>query len=96
MRAKTVEEQISALSAKVTALTMLVEALWVDELAKEENPAAFGKQFVDDIFKTDEKARKRLGESDYVLQISEVITSLMDRAVARAVRLRRPKGHRRG
>jgi hypothetical protein len=86
------QKQISALAAKITALTMLVEALWVDELSKEKDPVKFGKIIVDDLFRKDALIREKLGESDVGLQISEAVTSLIDRAVARAV-ARRSKGH---
>jgi hypothetical protein len=83
------DDQISALSAKVTALIMLVEALWVDQLAKNSHPGAFAKKFCDDLFEKEKKVRERIGESSYDLQIVEVLTSLMDRAVTRALELKK-------
>jgi hypothetical protein len=91
MSDKELQKQLSELAAKVTALIMLVEALWADELSKEKDPVKFGKIFIDDIFKKDALIREQHGESEIALQISEAITSLIDRAVARAV-ARRSKG----
>jgi hypothetical protein len=88
------EKRVTAVSAKTTALIMLVEALLVDQLAKgEEDPAAFAEHFYDDVYEKEKKVRDRIGESAYDLQISEALTSLMDRAVKRA-KLLRSKGRR--
>ena len=84
MSEKALQEQITALAAKVAALTMLVESLWTDILSHEEDPVSFGKAFIDDIFEKDDVIRQQHGESDVALQISEALT-LIDRAVARAV-----------
>jgi hypothetical protein len=93
MPAPSQQQQITALSTKVTALTMLVEALYVDELARNADPAAVGEGIIKSIMDTEKKARGSLGESAYGLQISEAGSSLIDRAVARAI-LRRSKGYR--
>ena len=64
-------------------------------MACDTSPASqlIGKHIVDDLFKTDEAVREKLGESAYALQISEAVTSLIDRAVAKAI-ARRLKGRR--
>lgn len=88
MTEKSLHVKLTSLSAKVTALTMLVEALWASELSKDEDPTLIGKIIIDDIFHKDAEIRQKIGESDYSLQISEALTSLIDRAVAKALRLR--------
>ena len=79
------QEQVTALSAKVTALTMLVESLYVDELSKDADPAAVGNGIIQSVFDADRRVREKVGDSTYALQISEALTSLIDRAVARAL-----------
>jgi hypothetical protein len=91
MSERELQKQLSALSAKVAALTILMEALLVDELSKEKDPVKLGKVFIDDIFGKDALIREQHGENEIVLQISEALTSLIDRAVIRAV-ARRSKG----
>lgn len=81
-------DQVSILSAKMTALTMLVETIWVGKLAAEDDPREAARHIIDDLFKTDEIVRERTGESAYSLLISETISSLIDRACARAAALK--------
>jgi hypothetical protein len=91
MSERELQKQISALAAKVTALTMLMEALWVDELGKQEDPAKFAKAFTDDVFQKEAMALEKHGESEVSLQLSEALISLMDRAVSRAIAQRSKK-----
>lgn len=84
----TLQEEVTALSAKVTALVMLVEALYVDDLARDDNAAAIGQRIIKSVLANEEKARGAVGELDYSLQISDAATSLIDRAVARAIAFR--------
>jgi hypothetical protein len=83
-------DELMQLRARVTALTMLVEALWTKELENAGDPAAMGRKMIDDHFAMNEKIRQKAGESDYALHVSEALTSILDRAVATAV-LRKKK-----
>jgi hypothetical protein len=91
MPKQTLEEEVGALSAKVTALTMLVEALYVDDLAQDDNAAVIGEQIIASLLDTEKRTREAVGHTAYSLQISEAISSLIDRAVARAVAQRSKK-----
>jgi hypothetical protein len=82
------QKQISALAAKVTALTMLVESLYVQELSNDADPAAIGDAIIKSVFDAEKHALEKAGESVYALQISEELSSLIDRAVARVLFLR--------
>jgi hypothetical protein len=82
-------EDLINLRARVTALTILVEALWTRELENADDPAAAGRHMIDDHFATNEKIRQKAGDSDYALHVSEALTSILDRAVATAVQRKR-------
>jgi hypothetical protein len=84
------QDELMQLRARVTALTILVEALWAKELESADDPAAIGKLMIDDHFATNEKIRQKAGDSTYALHVSEALTSILDRAVATAV-LRKQK-----
>jgi hypothetical protein len=84
------QDELMQLRARVTALTILVEALWAKELESAGDPAALGKLMIDDHFATNEKIRQKAGDSTYALHVSEALTSIVDRAVATAV-LRKQK-----
>jgi hypothetical protein len=88
---KSVEQHLMSLSAKVTSLTMLVESLLAQDLGRERNPRLIGEGIVKDILTTEQAARNQIGDSAYVLEISENLTSLVDRAVLRAERLQSKK-----
>jgi hypothetical protein len=79
------QDELIQLRARVTALTILVEALWARELENANDPAAIGKLMIDDHFATNEKIRQKAGDSTYALHVSEALTSILDRAVATAV-----------
>jgi hypothetical protein len=79
------QEDLIQLRARVTALTILVEALWTKELESAEDPAAIGRRMIDDHFTTNEKIRQKAGDSTFALHVSEALTSILDRAVATAV-----------
>jgi hypothetical protein len=85
------QDDLMQLRARVTALTILVEALWTKELEGADDPAAIGKLMVDDHFATSEKIRQTAGDSAYALHVSEALTSILDRAVATAVFRKRKK-----
>jgi len=87
------QEQIIQLRAKVTALTQLVEALWGIQLSQVDDPVAVGKAIIDDHFRKNEAIRERHGDQAFVLQVSDALTSILDRAVAREEH-RRQRGRR--
>jgi hypothetical protein len=87
------QRQISDISAKVTALTMLVEALYAGQLAHDDHSAAVADGLINSVLDAEEKAREAVGETDYALRISEALTSSIDRARERAQSLRQ-KGFR--
>jgi hypothetical protein len=78
-------DELTQLRARVTALTILVEALWTRELENAGDPAAIGRRMIDDHFATNEKIRQKAGDNTYALHVSEALTSILDRAVATAV-----------
>jgi len=79
------DEQFWNLSAKVTALEMLVETVIVDGLIEEEDPKAIAERITKSAFQAEEKVRGRIGEHPLAMKVTEAIVSLMDRAVKRAV-----------
>jgi hypothetical protein len=85
MMSRELEEELAQVRARVTALTILVEALWAQELENADDPAAIGKIMIDDHFETNEKIRQKTGDSTYALHVSEALTSILDRAVATAM-----------
>lgn len=78
-------EDLMQLRARVTALAILVEALWTRELESADDPAALGRRMIDDHFAANEKVRQKAGDTAYALHVSEALTSILDRAVATAV-----------
>jgi hypothetical protein len=85
------QDELMQLRARVTALTILVEALWANELESASDPAARGRLMIDDHFATNEKIRQKAGDSAYALHVSEALTSIIDRAVATAVLRKRQR-----
>jgi hypothetical protein len=79
------QDDFIQLRARVTALTILVEALWTRELENTDDPTALGRRMIDDHFAINEKIRQKAGDSTYALHVSEALTSILDRAVATAV-----------
>lgn len=90
----TLRQEVSKLSAQVTALIMLVEALYVDGLAKDDNAARITDRMIRDGAEKERQVRDELGESgdDYELWVSETISSLLDRAAKRAAIRRSRRG----
>lgn len=72
---------------------MLVEALYVDDLAKDDRAARITDRMILDGAEREQQIREQYGESDYDLWVSETISSLLDRAAKRAA-LRRSTGGR--
>ncbi len=93
------DDRITDLAAKVTALIMLLEGLYADELAKTDDPAKIGDLMVQGVLKEEQKIGEFFAGDEataaYVLQISGEVSSLIDRAVARAVALRKSNERRR-
>jgi hypothetical protein len=87
------QDDFIQLRARVTALTILVEALWARELENTDDPAALGRRMIDDHFEINEKIRQKAGDSAYALHVSEALTSILDRAVATAV-MRKQNGRK--
>jgi hypothetical protein len=85
------QDELIQLRARVTALTILVEALWARELESADDPAVIGRLMIDDHFATNVKIRQKAGDSTYALHVSEALTSILDRAVATAVRRKEKK-----
>ena len=81
---ETIEQRLQLLSAKVTALIMLVESLYAESLTEELDPPKMGDAIIASLFEAEEASRKIAGESDYQLQISETVSSLIHRAAKRA------------
>ena len=86
-------DDLIQLRARVTALTILVEALWTRELENADDPADIGRRMIDDHFATNEKIRQKAGDSTYALHVSEVLMSILDRAVATAVSRKHKRKH---
>jgi hypothetical protein len=77
------------LSAKVTALEIILETLVSDQLEEEDNPEEIADLITKSAFATEKKVRDQLGENALSMKVTEVIVSLMDRALERAVARKR-------
>ena len=95
MNTTKLQAEVQSLSAKITALTMFVDMLLTRELARQEDPALIGKHLIDNQFGLDEVIRKKVGENAFALEISEMVSSTIDRAVAKAVAMRERRARRR-
>jgi hypothetical protein len=84
----TLEDRVSDNSAKITALIMVVESLLVESLAKDDDPARIGSAIVDSLWAAEQAATKKTANYTYAMRVSEAASSLIDRAVRRAVALR--------
>jgi hypothetical protein len=85
-------DQFRTLAAKFTGLTMLVEALYVRDLHSSADPAATADRLIKSIVGAERKARSKVGEQDYILLVSEMTTSLIDRALARVLQSKERPG----
>lgn len=85
---RSVEERLRENSARIMAIEMVVESLLAHELAQNDDPTAAGNAMADAVLKSEEAVRNKHGGSDYVLQVSEAASSLIFRAVTRALSLR--------
>lgn len=94
MSRRPVQQQITELSEKAVALTILVEALWASLLAEHPDPAKAGNEIIDELFRRQAQSWGEVGKNSLVLQISDAMTALIDRVVTaalvqRSTRLRR-------
>jgi hypothetical protein len=89
--------QLDMLSARVTALMMLVETLFVDELAKDDDPKtirAIANAIVNSVLETEAKTREKvIGGDEYAMLISQELSGLIDRAAQRAIRRKQRPSH---
>ena len=81
-------EMITQLATKVTALTMLVEALWSSEIARTDDPKRFAASFLEHQLNTEASLSKSPEARKYAMAVTETLVSLNDRAVARALDLK--------
>ncbi len=87
------DETIVQLKAKVTALSMLVEALLATDLTRDDDPVAVGRLMTEDLFRKEASAAGKSEEArQYAMRVTETVASIVDRAVRRAViqRSKRP------
>ena len=87
------DEAFWDLSAKITALEVIIETLIVDQLAETDDPAAIAEEIVKSAFSTEEKVRNQVGENRLSMKVTETISSLFDRAVRRAVARKKGQQH---
>lgn len=86
-------QRLQVLSARVEALMKFVETLYVETLASESDPEAIVEAWREDISKAEEEQRGEFGENYYSLQIAEVCSSFLDRALKRALTLKAKGGN---
>jgi hypothetical protein len=84
---------VADLAAKVVGLEIILEMLLVDQLAKDQNPKAIGDGIVKSALESEEKVRQQFGDHPLAMKVTETISSLIDRAVKRAVERRNRLGH---
>jgi hypothetical protein len=85
---------IENLDARVTAIEMIVEAMFVDYLAEDEDPETIGEEMVKRAFAREAKAREKFpDQTAYAMKIAGAVSAFVDRAVKRAIdqRRRRPR-----
>ena len=87
-------DRISRLEAKIAALEVLLETLFVDQLASDRNPRAIVDCIIDDRYARDQKLHEEIGNHVTIDLITETTVSFLDRALKRAQerQLRRSKG----
>ena len=71
------EETIVELQAKITALTMLVEALWAESVAQSDDPRMFAQAFLDRVLQAEARAPDHPHARKYSMLISNALTSLV-------------------
>jgi hypothetical protein len=77
-----IEQRVQLLSARVEALMKFVETLYVENLASESDPNVFVDAWREDILNAEKKQREEFGDNYYSLQIAEIASSFLDRALA--------------
>jgi hypothetical protein len=83
---------LSDLSAKVTALEIVLEMLLADNLAADPDPADIGNYIVKSAIESERKVREQYGDHPHTMKVTETISSLIDRVVTRAVARRNNRG----
>jgi hypothetical protein len=84
MATQSVEMRLQQLSADIAALKVLVEALWAQDLADEQNPRAIVEVIIDDLFQKEETIRASVGNDVILAQVSNAVSDLLSRAAMRA------------
>jgi hypothetical protein len=85
--------EIDTLAARVTAIQIIVENMLADNLAQDSDPRLIGEEMVKSAFGTEEKVRRQFGDDDTAVRITEALSSMIDRAVKRAIDQRQRRGH---
>ena len=81
-----IDRELEKLTSQVTALTMLLEALYVDQLSRDENPTRIADEMISSLREAERAASREDGTiPNHVMRISHEITSLLDRATRRAM-----------
>jgi hypothetical protein len=82
-------DRLDVLSARVTALTVIVEGLFTDRLAMNDDPKAIeaiGDAIIKSAFANEAKTRESVSNGDdHAMLITETLSELVDRAVKRAI-----------
>jgi hypothetical protein len=84
--------EFQSLMAKVAALEMIVEGLISERFEAELSPRAMGEAMIKSAIETEAEARVEHGDHPLALEITQAISSLIDRAVARAMKRKSPGG----
>ncbi len=92
MRTK-LPDRISRLEAKIVALEMLLETIFVDQMATDRDPRVIAERIIQDAYAKDEKLREQFGDHVMIELITDLTVSFLDRVVKRAQeqKLRRSK-----
>jgi hypothetical protein len=90
MRTK-LPDRISRLEARTVALEMLLETIFVDQMATDRDPRVIAERIIQDAYAKDEKLREQFGDHVMIELITDVTVSFLDRVVKRAQELRRSK-----
>ena len=93
MRTK-LPDRISRLEARIVALEMLLETIFVDQMATDRDPRVIAERIIQDAYAKDEKLREQFGDHVMIELITDLTVSFLDRVVRRVQeqKLRRSKG----
>jgi hypothetical protein len=92
MRTK-LPDRISRLEARIVALEMLLETIFVDQMATDRDPRVIAERITQDAYAKDEQIREQFGDHVTIELITDLTVSFLDRVVKRAQeqKLRRSK-----